>query len=203
MTVNNCGIGPGGFQPGNTCAKGGGGGGVAPSISTQLKNYSYESIKDSKKDKIQEHLRGIAKDLGIKTTVNITPDTEFDREIQQGANKAGVSPKMIQAVYFSKSDRILFRASKIDAIEDSNSFRLFNKVAFHELGHAYEAQMLGRQMSQVSSVQEYDSSARKEFAGRFAARMTLVQHKNQGKGIIPKSLRQRDDDHNFISETSL
>jgi len=176
---------------------------ISPKIIEQLKQYSFDEIKNNKQEKIQKNLQEIVSSLGLKTKISVIDDAQFNAELKTAAEKAGVSPQMIQAVYFDKSDRILFRKSKVEAIQDNNTFRLFNNVAYHELGHAYESKVLGATLTQVKSVEQYDNSKREEYADTFSSRMTLVQKKAQGTGLVPKSLRQRTDDHNFISETQI
>lgn len=47
FVANNCGIGPGGFQPGNTCAKGGGGGDTITLVSATGKDVQVDILSDS------------------------------------------------------------------------------------------------------------------------------------------------------------
>jgi len=204
-TVLNGGPGSGPLKGQGRKKSGGGGGksGGTANVSTTLANSSYTNFEAApdKPKFLQEHLTDFSVALGMKTKVDILSDQEFNSNIAKDAKAFGVHPSTIEAAYTPGLDRATFRASKVVGIESENDLRLFLNRGYHELGHAYDAKVLGTTFKGYSSQQDYHQGRAEDFANTFAARALLARKKELGAKLIPKELKTTSSEQ-FIKDTT-
>lgn len=181
----------------------GGSGGVSPNISKTLSVSSFDAFSEAQdKNKfIQEHLTAVARDLGLKTEIKVLSDPEFNAVVVADAARMGASALSVSAAYKAKSDVAHFRSSNISRIKEKGDLRLFLNKGYHELGHAYEAHVLGKTLTGETSQKSYDNSAREDFANTFSSRLGLIRKKNIGETVKSKSALSTED-HLYVGDVS-
>lgn len=174
------------------------GGGIGASIDAHIGANTYENFAKAgnKIQHTQKALQDIAKSLGLKTSVNVMKDSDFNAFVDAGAKAVGVNPSLIRAVYKPNADTANFRESTINKIQSADDHRLFLQTAYHELGHAYDAKVLGRKADYghtkaTTSMSAYDNSKAEAFADAFGSRMILAQKKITGVGKYPKTWKDK------------
>ncbi len=178
--VDDCGTGAGGFKPGNTCGAGGSG-----RIESIVKGHTFEAFQIAK-DKgrhVEEQLSNLAKGLGLQTKIKVLGDVEFESTIGKSARSMGADPRVIRAAYTGGgTDQVTFRERTLKGITDKNSYRLFLQTAYHEIGHAYEAQVLKKQTVSEKTLEGYYQSRQEDFADVFGSRLGLIR---LGRAKVP------------------
>jgi len=144
-------------------------------IEKSLDSFDFEQFHTSKDPSkyIKDKIESLFKELGLDSKIKVAPDAEFNEAFKNakissfGRMMGGVSS--VTAGYRSDSNTVWMRESKINqSLKSKNDYRLFLNSLFHEVGHAYHADVLGIKQQDKG---EYGSGWCEEFADTFSSTM--------------------------------
>ena len=152
--------------------------GIAPAwsqVDRILESGKYDNFKSGDmKSYVSKHVNELMNKIGLKTDVKFISDAEFatkfkNVKISSDASKLGMGANSISSAYVAGENCIYLKDSAVNAISDAASHTAVLSTLYHELGHAYHANVLG-----VTTVGKgnYASSWPEEFASGFGATLT-------------------------------
>jgi hypothetical protein len=136
------------------------------SINTVFSKFSYADYTKSsdKSSFIKNNVNKIFSVLGIKSNVEIVDDKKFSEIFHDIKVSAGATILDVHAGYHAKNNIVYLRQSRLDAVKSKSDYRLYKNVIYHEIGHAYHADILG---IKVQDKGEYGSGWCEDFADDF------------------------------------
>jgi hypothetical protein len=144
-------------------------------VENLLKNNSFANF-DKSSDKlnyVSDYGNKLSKSLGMSTSVKVISDADFNEKVKnvkisRDAAMLGGGASAITAGYSSVSNTVYLRDSMINSIHSANDYRLSMSALYHELGHAYHANVYG---IVVQDKGEYGSGWCENFAETFDSKL--------------------------------
>lgn len=146
------------------------------SVSRSHSSFETFQATNDKPKFVEELSHGIAEGVGIEVGIKILDDKEFNEKFKnakispEAAMMGGAS--VITAGYNSLENTIYLRRSGIDKIANWKEFSNYRAALYHEMGHAYHANVYGITKQDKG---EYGSGWAEQFADEFAGALAYAE----------------------------